>query len=223
MTAPLPQLLLVEDDPAMGAALVTGLGRAGWKVHWHSDGIEAYAALQTLKLDALVLDLGLPGMGGLDLLHRLRQTDTRLPVIVVTAYGELSDRIRGLDFGADDYLVKPFELDELCARLRALTRRARDSAKALVTVREVEVDLNAHTVRVAGEPVWLTGREFSVLQLLLQHLGQPVSREAIQRHLYAWGDTVEPNTVDVFVHTLRRKVGRDFIHTFRGSGYIISR
>src|SRR5690349_17912310 len=162
MTAAQPQLLLVEDDPAMGAALVTGLGRAGWTVYWRSDGIEAYAALQSLELDALVLDLGLPGMGGLDLLHRLRQTDTRLPVIVVTAYGELSDRIRGLDFGADDYLVKPFELDELCARLRALTRRARDSAKNMVTVREVEVDLNSHTVRVAGEPVWLTGREFSV-------------------------------------------------------------
>jgi len=216
-------LLLAEDDPVLGQALVDGLRREGCTVRWVRDGIDAYAALQEQRFDALVLDLGLPGLGGLDLLHRVRQHDADLPVLVVTAYGELADRIRGLDFGADDYLAKPFELDELLARVRAVTRRQRDRAATLTKVRNVEVDLRAHQVRVDGEPVWLTGREFSVLQLLLEHLGEPVSRERVERHLYGWGDVVEANAVDVFIHQLRRKLGRDFIQTYRGQGYAIHR
>ncbi len=216
------RLLLAEDDPVLGPALVTGLQRERMAVEHVADGVEAYAALQKQPYDALVLDLGLPGLNGLDLLHRVRQTDPDLPVIVVTAHGGVRERIRGLELGADDYLPKPFELDELVARLRAVTRRSRGLPGALLKVRDVEVDLRSHRVRLNGEPVWLTGREFSVLKLLMENAGRPVSRQQIEQHLYGWGDEVEGNVVDVYVYNLRKKLGRDFIHTYRGSGYSIS-
>ncbi|MEW6707859.1 MAG: response regulator transcription factor [Pseudomonadota bacterium] len=217
------KLLLAEDDATLGSALVTALQREGWQVEWSTDGLDAYARLHGQRFDALLLDLGLPGLNGLDLLHRLRQTDPELPVIIVTAYADLRDRVRGLDFGADDYLAKPFELDELSARLRALTRRSRGQQGRVIKVRGLEVDLRSHQVRANGEPVWLTGREFSVLQLLLEHPEQPVSRKAIEQHLYGWGEVVEANTVDVFIYNLRRKLGRELIQTYRGSGYSIAR
>lgn len=217
------KLLLAEDDATLGSALVTALQREGWQVEWSTDGLDAYARLHGQRFDALLLDLGLPGLNGLDLLHRLRQTDPELPVIIVTAYADLRDRVRGLDFGADDYLAKPFELDELSARLRALTRRSRGQQGRVLKVRGLEVDLRSHQVRANGEPVWLTGREFSVLQLLLEHPEQPVSRKAIEQHLYGWGEVVEANTVDVFIYNLRRKLGRELIQTYRGSGYSIAR
>jgi two-component system, OmpR family, response regulator QseB len=216
------RLLLAEDDPVMGPALVTALEREGWQAEWVADGVDAYARLQGRHHDALLLDLGLPGMGGLDLLHRLRQTDPDLPVIIVTAYAELRDRVRGLDFGADDYLAKPFDLDELTARLRALVRRSRGQRSRIVKVRGLEVDLRSHQVRVDGEPAWLTGREFSVLQLLLEHSERPMPREAIEQHLYGWGEVVEANAVDVYICNLRRKLGRELIQTYRG-GYAITR
>jgi DNA-binding response OmpR family regulator len=219
---PSSRLLLAEDDPVLGDALVTALQREGWQVEWVTDGVDAYARLQGRHHDVLLLDLGLPGMGGLDLLHRLRQTDPDLPVIVVTAYAELRDRVRGLDFGADDYLAKPFELDELTARLRALVRRSRGQQSRIVKIRGLEVDLQRHLVSAEGEPVWLTGREFSVLQLLLEHSDRPIPREAIEQHLYGWGEVVEANTVDVFIYNLRRKLGRELIQTYRG-GYRIAR
>jgi two-component system OmpR family response regulator/two-component system response regulator QseB len=221
MTMPL-RLLLAEDDPVLGPALVTGLQRERFDVHLVADGVEAYAALQKQRYDALVLDLGLPGLNGLDLLHRVRQTDPELPVIVATAHGGLRERIRGLELGADDYLPKPFELDELVARLRAVARRSRGLPGAVLKVREVEMDLRSHRVRLGSEPVWLTGREFTVLKLLMENAGRPVSRQQVEQHLYGWGDEVEGNVVDVYVYNLRKKLGRDFIHTYRGSGYSIS-
>jgi two-component system response regulator QseB len=220
--APL-RILLAEDDPVLGQALVTGLGHEGCSVQWLRDGIDAYAALQKDRPDALVLDIGLPGLSGLDLLHRLRQADTELPVIVISAYGETSDRIRGLDFGADDYLAKPFDLDELGARLRAMTRRMRGRGAGVVQIGTVEVDLRAHQARVDGEGVWLTGREFLVLKLLLERRGETVQREQIERQLYGWGEVMEASGVDMLIHHLRRKLGRDLIYTYRGGGYSIPR
>jgi DNA-binding response OmpR family regulator len=217
------RLLLAEDDPVLGPALAVALRRAAWDVDLVQDGLAAYAAVQKHPPDALVLDLGLPGMPGLDLLHRLRQTTPDLPVLIVTAQGDLHDRVRGLDMGADDYIAKPFEVEELLARLRAVTRRAGAGQEGVLQAGDVQLDLRTHRVRRAGNEVWLTGREFAVLKLLMQRAGQPVPRTQIEQHLYGWGDVVEANTVDVFVHNLRRKLGRDAIHTYRGLGYTMSR
>lgn len=222
MTRPL-HVLLAEDDPTLGGALVTALGHAGVEVEWVQDGHTAYARAQRPALDAVLLDLGLPGLPGLDLLHRLRQINPDLPVLVVTAYSELQDRVRGLELGADDYLTKPFAVEELLARLRAVTRRQRGAAQETLHAHDVELDLRSHRVRQAGQEVWLTGREFAVLKLLMLNVGKPVSREQIEQHLYGWSEVIEANTVDVYIYQLRRKLGREFIHTYRGHGYSIDR
>jgi two-component system OmpR family response regulator/two-component system response regulator QseB len=220
---PPSRLLLAEDDPVLGAALATALRRDAWEVDWVQDGLAAYAAVQKQPPDALLLDLGLPGMPGLDLLHRVRQSAPEMPVLIVTAQGYLPDRVRGLDMGADDYIAKPFEVEELMARLRAVTRRAHAGQEAVLQAGDIRLDLRSHRVRRGGEEIWLTGREFAVLKLLMQHAGRPVPRAQIEQHLYGWGEVVEANTVDVFVHHLRRKLGRDAIHTYRGMGYTMSR
>jgi DNA-binding response OmpR family regulator len=220
------RVLLAEDDPVLGRAVQVGLGQDGLDVHWARDGIDAYAVLQRHEFGAVVLDLDLPGMHGLDLLHRIRQSDRRLPVIIVTASSEVAQRIRGLDFGADDYLAKPFDLDELLARLRAVSRRSHGAPGRVLRVREVEIDLDEHQARRNGEPVWLSAREYSVLKLLMQSVGEPLSRAQIEAQLGGWGDDMpgsqaEGNLVDVYIYNLRKKLGREFIQTFRGSGYLI--
>jgi DNA-binding response OmpR family regulator len=220
MNPPL-SVLLAEDDATLGSALATALRAAGYEVEWVRDGQTAYARAQRPDLGAVLLDLGLPEISGLDLLHRLRQKNPDLPVLVVTAYGELRDRVRGLDLGADDYITKPFAVEELLARLRAATRRHRQAGESLLRVRDVELDPRSHRVRQAGQEVWLTGREFAVLKLLMENVGRPVSRERIEQHLYGWGEVVEANTVDVFIYNLRRKLSRDLIYTYRGHGYSI--
>ena len=216
------RILLVEDDPVLGRALEVGLARDGYTVYWAHDGIEAYTTFQNGKCEALVLDLGLPELGGLDLLHRVRQADWQVPVLVITARAALSDRVQGLDLGADDYLSKPFDLDELLARLRAVTRRARGALGNTMTVRDVVVELHSHRVTRAGEPVWLTGREYSVMRLLLDSAGSIVPRQKIEEHLSGWGVESEANLIEVYIHNLRKKLGSDFIQTYRGQGYKIS-
>ena len=216
------RVLLAEDDPVLGQALRVGLGREGIDVAWTRDGIDAFSAFQQSDYAALVLDLDLPGLPGLDVLHRIRQTDWRVPVIIVTALGDVANRVRGLDFGADDYLCKPFDLDELLARLRAVTRRVRGMPGAVLARGGVEIDLRDHRATHHGEPLWLSGREFSVLRLLMES-DQPVSRPQIEEQLNGWGTEVECNLVEVYIHKLRKKLGRDFIQTLHGSGYLIPR
>ena len=217
------QILLAEDDPLLGRALQVGLAHDGVSVEWVRDGIDAYTAWQKGEFSSLVLDLSLPGLGGLDLLHRIRQTDWRIPVLIITARADVGDRVLGLDFGADDYLIKPFDLDELLARLRAVTRRVRGTPGVVLVAGSVEVDLRCHRVSLDGEPIWLTAREYSVLRLLMGSPGQAVSRQKIEDHLSAWGDEIEGNLVEVYIYNLRKKLGRDFIRTYRGSGYSIQR
>jgi len=216
------KILLAEDDADLGQAIAAGLVREGMAVDWVRDGLDAYAATQQHEYGALILDLGLPGLGGLDLLHRVRQTGARLPVLIVTGRAAVADRILGLDFGADDYLSKPFDLDELLARLRALTRRVAGSPGVVLVSGDVEVDLRRHQVSRDGVLVWLTAREYSVLRLLMNSAGQTVSRLLIEDHLFAWGDRVEGNLVEVYIHNLRKKLGRDFIQTYRRSGYRVA-
>jgi len=215
-------ILLAEDDPLLGRAVEMELAHEGMAVHWARDGVDAYAAIQMQEYAALLLDLGLPGLNGLDLLHRVRQTNWDLPVLVITARASVDDRVKGLDFGADDYMSKPFDLDELMARLRAVTRRVGSSTGKLLTAGPIEVDLRNHRVTVDGNPVWLTGREYSVLLLLMTSLGQAVSKHRIESQLFQWGNESIGNVVEVHVHNLRKKLGRDLIQTYRGTGYMIT-
>jgi two-component system response regulator QseB len=210
---------LVEDDPVLGRALQLRLAMGGDGVKWVRDGVDAYAALMKGDYSSLVLDLGLPGMGGLELLHRIRQTDWRLPVLIVTGRSGVGERILGLDFGADDYLVKPFDLDELFARLRAITRRARGDPGSRLAVGNVDLDSLCHEVRCDGRPVWLSAREFSVLRLLMESSHRAVSVRVIAEHLAAWGDEADTELVDSHVRSLRDKFGQAFIGGSRGRGY----
>ncbi|WOB08919.1 response regulator transcription factor [Piscinibacter gummiphilus] len=215
------RVLLAEDDPVLGQALRVGLSREGLDVAWTRDGIDTYTAFRQGDYAALVLDLDLPGLPGLDVLHRIRQTDWRVPVIIVTALSDVPHRVRGLDLGADDYLGKPFDLDELLARLRAVTRRSHGVPGAVLACRGVEIDLRDHRATRDGLPLWLTGREFTVLRLLMESAGKPVPRQRIEEQLGAWGGEVEGNSAEVYIHKLRKKLGRDFIQTLHGNGYLL--
>jgi two-component system response regulator QseB len=213
------RLLLVEDDPMIGEAIRTGLKRDGFALDWIREGDAADRVLRTEQFDLLILDLGLPRKDGLQVLKSLRARHDMLPVLIITARDAVSDRVQGLDAGADDYLVKPFDLDELAARIRALLRR-----KAGRTVPEIEhlgITLNPATHRVTqhGREVVLSPKEFALLQLLLERPGTILSRAQIEERLYGWGEEVESNAVEVHIHGLRRKLGSDFIVNVRGVGY----
>lgn len=214
-------VLLAEDDFALGRALQVGLMIEGMTVDWARDGIDAYSAFQKHNYDVLVLDLGLPGIGGIDLLTRIRQSDSFVPIVIVSARGAIGDRINGLDRGADDYLAKPFEIVELVARLRAVVRRVGGDPVYRIRIGDVEVDLPSHTVSLGGTPVSLTQREFAALRLLIESPGT-VSKAQI---LGVIGNDSEgtDNVVMICIHNLRRKLGRDFIRTYRGWGYRIRR
>lgn len=215
------KLLLVEDDRLLGDGIRAGLMQGGFTVDWVRDGVEAELALRAESYAAIVLDLGLPRMSGLDLLRRVRAARNAVPVLVLTARDAIDDRILGLDSGADDYMVKPFDLAELQARLRALVRRSRGQASPLLTHGNVELDPVAHRVTCEGREVELTAREFAVLHALLLNRGRVLSREQIEQQLYGWGDEVESNAIEVFVHHLRRKLPGGLIRTVRGVGYVI--
>lgn len=217
------RILVVEDDALLGDALQAGLTQAGYAVDWVRDGVQADHALTAETYAAVVLDLGLPRLSGLDVLQRLRERQSTLPVLILTARDTVEDRIGGLDQGADDYLVKPFDLGELAARLRALIRRANGHVTPLLQVGEVELDPAGHCVSYQGNPVELSSREFTVLQALMLNVGRVLSRAQLEDKLYAWGQEVESNTVEVHIHHLRRKLYPGLIETIRGVGYLIPR
>lgn len=215
------RILLAEDDTLLGDGLRAGLRQAGFDVDWVRDGIAAEQALAGNPYAALVLDLGLPRRSGDELLTRLRAKNDRLPVLILTARDGVDDRIRGLDRGADDYLVKPADLQELAARLRALVRRARGEASPRLRAGEIELDPASREVTLRGSKVALQAREFALLQELLLNAGRALSREQLEERLYAWGEEVGSNAVEVHVHHLRRKLGPDAIVTVRGVGYLV--
>ncbi len=217
------RILLAEDDALLGDGLQAGLRQAGFDVDWVRDGIAAEHAMASAPYVALVLDLGLPRRSGEELLARLRAKGARLPVLILTARDGVEDRIRGLDGGADDYLVKPANLQELAARLRALIRRARGEASPKLSAGDIELDPASREVSLRGVPVPLQPREFALLHELLLNAGRALSREQLEDRLYSWGEEVGSNTVEVHVHHLRRKLGPDAIRTVRGVGYLVAR
>lgn len=215
------RVLLVEDDPHLGDGLTIGLRQAGYAVDWVRDGAAADVALSTESFDIVVLDLGLPRVSGMDLLARLRGRKQHVPVLILTARDATADKIAGLDAGADDYLVKPVDIDELAARLRALVRRAGGRAAPLLRHGEVALDPAGRRVTVADVPVDLSAREFAVLQALLENAGRVMSRAQLESSIYGWRDEPDSNALEVHIHHLRKKLGSDFIRTMRGVGYTI--
>jgi two-component system OmpR family response regulator/two-component system response regulator QseB len=215
------RLLLVEDDPMIGESIVEGLRGENYAVDWVRDGRDAELALKTVDYDLMLLDLGLPGKQGMDVLLSARKRGADLPVLIITARDGTPARVEGLDAGADDYLVKPFDLDELLARIRALLRRRVSRTRSVIEHGALTLDLASHEVTFEGEPVKLSAREFSVLRALLDNPGSVVSKSQLEEKLYGWNSEVESNTVDVYVHHLRKKFGTDFIKNVRGVGYKI--
>lgn len=213
------RILVVEDDPMLLDGLTVGLGLAGFTVDAVSTCEDALAAVHAQSHEAIVLDLMLPDGSGLDVLATLRQRKDRIPVLLLTARDQVSDRISGLDAGADDFLGKPFDLDELAARIRAIARRGSGRASPVLEWRTAVLDPAQLTVTNWGEPVKLTRREFSVLRALMERPGMVVAKSALEEALYGWQEEVESNAVEVHIHHLRSKLGPDFIETVRGLGY----
>jgi two-component system, OmpR family, response regulator QseB len=213
------RLLLVEDDPMIGDAIRAGLRRDGFTVDWVRNAADGAQVLRTEPFELLLLDLGLPGEDGLSLLKELRTRGAVLPVLIITARDAVADRVAGLDAGADDYLVKPFDLDELAARIRALLRRRSGRSDPRLEHLGVALEPAAHRVTRDGEEVALSPREFALLELLMERPGVILSRAQIEERLYGWGEEIESNAVEVHIHGLRRKLGAQFILTVRGVGY----
>ncbi|MCW5658863.1 MAG: response regulator transcription factor [Burkholderiaceae bacterium] len=217
------RVLLVEDDRMIAESLRTALRAEGHAVDWVRDVAAAQGTLASEQFDLVLLDLGLPGGDGLQVLRTLRARRDDTPVIVLTARDGTGDRVAGLDAGADDYLVKPFEYEELTARMRAVLRRRGGHAAPVLQVGTVTLDPATRQVTRDGAPVLLSAREFAVLEALMQRPGALLSRAQLEDKLYGWGDAVESNAVSVYVHQLRRKLGADFIGTMRGVGYYVGR
>jgi DNA-binding response OmpR family regulator len=217
------RILLAEDDRLLGDGLRAGLRQLGFQVDWVRDGEAAEHELRAQPYAAVVLDLGLPRKDGLDVLAAVRRARVTTPVLVLTARDAVPDRIRGLDAGADDYVVKPVDLHELAARLRALVRRAHGQTQECLAAGDVVLDPAARSVRQAGKPVALSTREFDLLNALMLNAGHVLTREQLEQHLYSWGHEVESNAVEVHIHNLRRKLGGKLIQTVRGVGYLLLR
>jgi two-component system OmpR family response regulator/two-component system response regulator QseB len=217
------RVLIVEDDPLLGDALAVGLKQRGFEPDWVQDGREAQTVMRVEPYAAIILDLGLPGLTGLELLRTERARGNKVPVLILTARDAVQDRIEGLDSGADDYVVKPMDLDELAARLRALVRRSKGDPAPLLHVGDVALDPAARIVTRDGQPIDLQPREFTLLQELMLNAGRVLSREQLEERMYRWGEEVESNAVEVHVHHLRRKLGADVVKTIRGVGYVMPR
>jgi len=217
------RILLVEDDELIGSGVEAGLGHAGFTVDWTRDGREAQLALGTTKYALLVLDLGLPRLSGSDLLAWLRESANDVPVLVLTARGNIVDRVGTLEAGADDYLGKPFDLSELIARCRALIRRSQGRSVEVIRHGEVVVNPSSQTVLLNGSRVPLTAREWAVLLQLLSHQGVPQSKSSLEESVYGWQQEIESNTIEVHVSNLRKKLGADLIRTVRGIGYVVDK
>jgi two-component system OmpR family response regulator/two-component system response regulator QseB len=217
------RILLAEDDSLLGDGLRAGLRQLGFQVDWVRDGEAAERELRAQPYTAAILDLGLPRKDGLQVLTALRAAHIATPVLVLTARDTVPDRILGLDLGADDYVVKPVDLHELAARLRALVRRAHGQPQECLTAQDVVLDPASRTVRQAGVAVMLSNREFDLLQAFLLGAGRVLSREQLEQQLYSWGQEVDSNAIEVHIHNLRRKLGSALIHTVRGVGYTLLR
>jgi two-component system OmpR family response regulator len=215
------RLLLVEDDPMIGEAVQDLLRAEHYAVDWARDGDAADTALRTQAYDLVLLDLGLPRRDGLTVLRDLRTRKDRTPVLVATARDAVAQRIEGLDAGADDYVLKPYDLDELLARLRALLRRAAGRAEPVYEHQGVSINPATREATVQGQPVVLSAREWAVLEPLIARPGRVLSRQQLEDKLYGWGDEVSSNAVEVYIHGLRKKLGADVLLNIRGVGYLV--
>lgn len=215
------RLLLVEDDGMVGSAVREGLRQDGFSIDWVQDGSSAEAALRTEPYDCLLLDLGLPKKGGLEVLRGLRARRNEIPVVVITARDAVPDRIAGLDAGADDYVIKPFDLEEVAARVRAVVRRRQGRGEPEIEHRGLVLKPATREAQFHGAPTSLSRREFAVLEALTARPGVILSRQQLEQHVYGWGEEIESNAVEVFVHSIRKKLGADFIVTVRGAGYMV--
>lgn len=217
------RVLIVEDNPLLGDALAAGLKQRGFEADWVQDGHDAQAAIRVEPFAAVVLDLGLPGLRGLELLRGERARGNKVPVLILTARDAVQDRIAGLDSGADDYVVKPTDLDELAARLRALVRRSKGEPAPVLQIGQLVLDPAARMVTLGGQAMDLPPREFTLLQELMLNAGRVLSREQLEERMYRWGDEVESNAVEVHVHHLRRTLGAQIVKTIRGVGFMMPR
>lgn len=214
------RLLLVEDDELLGDAVKTGLTQFGYIVDWLKDGEAARAAIRTESFELIILDLGLPKLSGINLLQSIRQDQNTTPVIILTACESVEDRIKGLDSGADDYIIKPFDLNELSARIRALIRRSQGRADTTLQYRNITLDPAAHSVMVDDILINVPRREFALLQKLLENDGHVLSRDQLMQSVYGWDEDVDSNALEVHIHNLRKKLNANFIRTIRGVGYM---
>ena len=215
------RILLVEDDRMIGSAVQRGLSIDGYSIDWAETASDAELALSTTNYDAVLLDLGLPDKSGLEVLSGLRRKGNQATVIILTARDAVSDRIAGLDGGADDYLVKPFDLDELSARMRAIQRRRLGRAEPLLVQGELELNPASRSCNWKGQSITLSAREFSVLQTLAEQPAVVFSRTQLEDSLYSWGGEIESNAIEVYIHNLRKKLSADLIRTIRGVGYTL--
>ena len=213
------RLLLVEDDTSLAAGLSLALRNKGFAVNHVARGDHALLAVQTDPPDLMILDLGLPDMDGLDVLRQLRNTNRTIPVLILTARDTTSEKIAGLDLGADDYLAKPFDIDELDARLRAMSRRLGSATGSILTAGDLSLNLATRELTKGDQPVDLSRREYALLRALMENRGKVLTREALEGKLYAWGEEVASNALEVHIHHLRRKLSADVIKTVRGIGY----
>lgn len=215
------RILIVEDDPIIGDGLSAGLQLDNFAVDWSETMNHAEGALKTNDYDVVVLDIGLPDGSGLDILKNLRKTQNDIPVLLLTAYDELSDKIKGLDLGADDYLVKPFDLDELRARIRALQRRAKGRSNPVIEVGNLRMDPAKLEILKDGEKIPLGAKEFAILRVLLENKGKIMSKAQIEDKLYGWNMEIESNTIEVHIHGIRKKLGKELVKNIRNVGYRI--
>lgn len=217
------RILLVEDDELLGKGICTALKQENYIIDWVKDGAAAENALHNQEFDAVVLDLGLPKISGLDLLRKLRRDKNNISVLILTARDTVEDRVKGLDMGADDYLTKPFDIEELCARLRAQQRRKASRSSNLIQHKDITLDPLGHSVKVENESVSVSRREFALLQVLLEQSGRVLSRDYLTQVLYTWDEEVDSNALEVHIHNLRKKFGNQFIITIRGVGYMVKK
>jgi len=217
------RILLVEDDSLLGDGIQKSLSHLGFTVDWMRDGKQGEHALTSEEYAAVVLDLGLPQQDGLTLLQSVRNKGLRTPVLILTARDGKLDKLKGFGLGADDYVVKPLDMEELAARLRALIRRSAGHASPRIRLGTVEIDPDARQAWCEGKPVDLSAKEFALLELLVQNAGRVLTRAQLEQSIYGWGDSADSNTIEVFIHHLRKKLGSDFIQTLRGIGYTVGR
>lgn len=217
------QLLLVEDDELLGNGITKVLSQRGERLNWVRTGQSALSVLQKDQYDLILLDLNLPDITGFDILETIRAEKNDIPILVLTARGSIDDRVHALDSGADDYLTKPFDINELCARIRALRRRSCPNSSDIIHYRNLVIDTRAKYLCVSGQPTELSAKEFSLLEILVAHMGRVMTRRDLETNLYGWDADVASNAIEVHIHNLRKKTSKDIIRTIRGVGYIVEK